>query len=468
MQFNKQTMKKIIALFISSVFLTSNMLFAQTTTPATATVYNTDTIQAKANELCARYSGSNEVYIAPTVGSGSTVPTSLPTLEAILKSIERYVALTGNELRQQNTLKFCEEYQNLARANAKLSQDAKDKLKDLADNCYADQKCLAKRVYEADVQRELDKIKDLKIGSREIAKLILDISKKKDEDTTDYEFVEYCNQERDKGRNPVECITAPTTESIILQKYYEAKNRIENRQEQLNAEFIRGNGVIANRPCIQTKSGNDPTQVKFYDPDCISWKSDPSLVNQESLRQIVALPYTQAFSPSAVLGNDGVVGNINKRVQSGNLIDPNISSNFGSTGGGGTVGPVGTGTGDLAGVEANYKKLIANVLVITNLYDATRMVYASSTSLCSVLPVQTRNQAISQIDAARKTYADYSASMTRAWEAALKTPRESHTTLIVQINFDLKDKVNQAQINKVYDAVKARIQICADAGAKAT
>jgi len=464
----RANLKKIIFLFLAFVSPV-NFVFATTT----ATIYSNDTIQTKANELCARYTGFQSVYGQASVGAGGSVPVDLTQLRPVLESINRNTQLTANENRVMNLLKYCEEYQNMALANARLTQDTIKKLKDLAENCYADEKCLAKRVYDADIQKEIDKITNSKVdpsAARQIAKLILDISKK-EEDTTDYDLVKYCNEERDKGRNPLECITAPTTESIILQKYYEAKNRIANNQEQLAAEFVSGNGVIANRPCTQTKSGRDPREVKFFEADCISWRSDPLLVNQENLRQIVSLSYKQAYSPSSVLGSDGVLGNINQRVLDGNLIDPNISSNFGSAanGGGSTGGGTGgTGTGDLVSVEANYKKLIANVSVITNLYDATRLAYASSTSLCKVLPVQTRNQAITKIDSARKSYADYGASITSAWQAALKTPKESHTALIVQINLDLKDKVNQTQIDKVYDAVKALIKTCADAGSKTT
>jgi hypothetical protein len=255
--------------------------------------------------------------------------------------------------------------------------------------------------------------------------------------------------------------------------YYAAKNRVAKSQDDLNTEFNQNGGVIGSRTCTRTQSGQDPTTVKFYEADCLSWKSDPVLINQEILRQITALPYTQAYSPASELGVDQSIANINTRIRNGNLIDPDISSNFGSIGGGGTNptggsgGGVNTGT-NIATVEPNYKKILSNIGVITTLYDVGKAAYASTTSVCRTIPVESRSLTIQRIETSKKSYTDYATSLTNQWNAALKTPNENHLNLVTQINFDLKDKYNQELINKVYDAVKALLQTCADAAGKTT
>ena len=145
------------------------------------------------------------------------------------------------------------------------------------------------------------------------------------------------------------------------------------------AEFAKS-PVIGSRPCIETASGRSPEEVKFYEPDCINYRVEPYTINQEALKQITALPYTQAFSPSSVLGTDGVLDNIGTRSREGNLLDGNISPTFGRTSGTGGTGGT-PGTDGLKSVEESYKKLFANVGVIVQLYDVASVAYASSTSV---------------------------------------------------------------------------------------
>jgi hypothetical protein len=95
-----------------------------------------------------------------------------------------------------------------------------------------------------------------------------------------------------------------------------------------------------------------------------------------------------------------------------------------------------------------------------------RLAYASSSSVCKSLPVATRRTAVERIDQNKKTYTDYLSNLKKMWDAAVAKPRENHSDLIVKINFDLKDKYNQQEIDKVYEAVKKLLQTCVDAGGK--
>jgi hypothetical protein len=211
--------------------------------------------------------------------------------------------------------------------------------------------------------------------------------------------------------------------------------------------------------------------VFYRNRDCADYREEPAIINQEILKQIASLPYTQAYSPAAELGTDQAINNINNRVRSGNLVDPDISLNLGSvaaggsnplTGGGGTTGT------NLKSVEANYNKLQSNVKVITTLYDVAKEAYASTTSVCKVLPVEGRAKTIEKIDNANKSYKDYSTALTAVWTAANKKPNENHLNLVTQINFDLKDKYNQLLIDKVLESVNALLKTCLDASAKAS
>lgn len=470
--------KKIFTFFLlATMFL--NIFFstvsAQATTTLTASIYGTDTIQKAADELCSQYTNFKTVYEPASAGGGGSVPVDLTQLRPVLEAINKNTQLTANEERAANTLKYCIEYQNMAKASNRLAQDTAKQLKTLNDSCYTDERCLLKRVKDESIQIEIKLAQSYPLFGREISQIILNLDQPKKNKEIDYDkdLVQACNEAYRKGRNPDECIMVPYAEDIIKEAVYTAKNRIEQGQSDIKGEFFRGNGVFASRPCTKTASGRDPSEIKFYEADCISYRQDPTLINQENLRQIVSLPYTQAYSPSSVLGADQVINNINTRIRQGNLNDPDISSNFGSiqagganpiTGGGGGS----TGTGDLASVDANFKKLISNIDVITNLYEVGRLAYASTTSVCRVLPVATRNSTIQKVDAAKKTYTDYKADMIAKYTAAQKTPKESHTALIIQINFDLKDKVNQQLIDKVYDSVKALLQTCVTAAGGAT
>ena len=98
---------------------------------------------------------------------------------------------------------------------------------------------------------------------REISQLVLSLNQPKAPPTYNYELVQRCNQAREQGRNPIECITAPTAEDIILAGYENSRSRIETEQTELENEFVRGNGVIGNRRCTVTASGAAPATVPF-------------------------------------------------------------------------------------------------------------------------------------------------------------------------------------------------------------
>ncbi len=450
---------------ITIVPITTNPNPNPPTSPtAPATNYRTDTVRTKANELCSKYSGYASVYPPASPGGGSSVPVDLTSLMPILLSIDRNTQLTANEVRAENLIKFCEEYQNMAAASERVGQNAAREIKTLADNCYTDEKCLRKRIFDVDLEQEY-KYASANPYRQELTPLLENIKSPKSNDYTqaDYQDQAKCNEYYDKYQfYPRECIFVAKRFEVITTKYYEAKDRVEQNQNKTAVEFARGGGMIGSRPCIETASGRSPEEVKFYEPDCINYRQEPLVVNQEALKQITALPYTQAFSPSSVLGTDGVLDNIGTRSREGNLLDGNISPTFGRTSGTGGTGGT-PGTDGLKSVEESYKKLFANVGVIVQLYDVASVAYASSTSVCKNLPVSTRREAVTRMEANKKTYVDYLTALKAKWDAAAAKPRENHSSLITQINFDLKDRFSQREIDRVYESVKKLLQTCVDA-----
>lgn len=435
--------------------------------PRQQTQYSNQSITSTANELCARYSGYSSVYDPTTAGGGgSSVPVNLAELTPYLVAIDRSNLLIANELRQDNLLKYCTEYQNMARATSRLAETAAKTIKTIADNCYADKQCMLERRFKASLEQEIKKAYADEVYGQQIGELVQSIQDPKPiaKAADDAEKQAYCNEMYELNLYPKECILVPKAFDVIVEKYYLARENIERAQNDTLAAFGQ-NDVMGARPCVETASGRSPEEVRFYEPDCTRYRQEPSLVNQEALRQITALPYTQAFSPSSVLGFDGVLDNINTRTRDGNLVDPNISPTFGSSNGpaGGTAtGGVNTGS-DLKGIEDNYKKISTNIGVIVQLYDVARLAYASSTSVCKSLPITTRRTAVEKIDSNKKTYVDYLTELKRLWDAAVAAPRENHSNLITKVNFDLKDRYGQDEINKVYDAVKKLLQTCVDA-----
>jgi hypothetical protein len=430
------------------------------------TQYSNQNLQNAANQLCARYSSYSSVYPPATPGGGGgSVPVDLTNLATILLSIDRNTQLTANEFRQDNLLRYCTEYQNMARATARLAETAAKTIKNFADTCYADQRCLSERVYKSDLEKEIKfacEGDSNTLYKDSICKLVKGIGQPQvsTETESEIETKKKCAEYYDKGFLARECVMPSKPFQDIVDKYYEAKDRIAQGQNQL-AQGFNPNGVMGSRPCTETFSGRAPEEVPFYDADCVRYRIEPSVVNEEALRQIAALPYTQAFSPSSVLGYDGVLDNINTRTREGNLVDPNIAPNFGSQSGGTNGGVVNTGT-DLKSVEENYKKIATNIGVIIQLYDVARLAYSSSTSVCKNLPVATRQSAVVKIESNKKTYTDYLTNLKQLWDAALARPREDNSALITKINFDLKDKYSQSEIDKVYDAVKKLLQTCID------
>ncbi len=435
--------------------------------------YPTQNTQSEAANICQQYSGFQSVYgSAGGVGGVSSVPVDLAQLRDYLVSIDKNSQLTANEMRAADMIRFCRIMPNIAAASAKLVQESSKQLKKMADECIADEKCYLERVYKADVEQGVKYAQSLPVVGREVAKLVTAISGGKKDTSADYDAVllDKCNQALE-SHTPIECLGIPLTEQVIKSNVEKIQNSINSNQIAVKSEFDRGNGVIASKPCTKTFSGNDPTGLFYKDKDCADYKIQPAIITQEVLKQITSLPYTQAYSPASELGVDQAINNISTRIQNGNLVDPNISIGFGSVSSGGTSpiggGIINNGT-DMKTAEPNYNKIISNIKVITTLYDVAKTAYASSTSVCKAIPVQTRSQTIQRIDSAKKTYADYATGLTNSWNQAVKTPNENHLNLVAQINFDLKDKYNQDLINKVYDAVKALLQSCVDASSRAT
>lgn len=456
----------------------------QNPAPQNQTQYSTQNSTSVANQLCGQYSNYSSVYNSTSAagGGGGSVPVDLQRLEPYLVAIDRSNLLIANEIRQQNLYRFCTEYANMARATDRLAATAARTIKQIADNCYADERCMRERVYKAGLEQEIKTLCSDPLYPQELcemSKVLQGTYEPESNLQAEIEQKRNCNQMWDQGFYGLECIMVEKPFTTLVNTYEASRNRLEVAQNDIIRQYQKSD-VMGARPCVETASGRPPEEVRFYEPDCVRWRQEPSIVNQEALRQITALPYTQAFSPSSVLGYDGIIDNINTRARDGNLVTPDISSTFGSSvgAGGGTGGTGGTGTGtgrpgggtptvndnpDLKNVEANYRQITTNIGVIVRLYDVTRLAYASSTSVCRSLPVATRREAINRMDANKRTYTDYLANLKRMWDAAVARPRENHTQLIVKVNFDLKDKYNQTEIDKVYEATRKLLQVCVDA-----
>ena len=471
----KTNLRKIlqnVLVFLFGVVLSFESTWAQAT-PAPATQYATQNLFTSAAALCSRYTSYTNYFPAGTPGGGGgSVPVDFQSLLPVLLSIERNSALSANETRQGNLMVFCTEYQNLAAASARITQEAQRALTNIANTCSANRECLLQRVFEGNIQREIQNLQNLPMYGREISQLVLSLNQPKAPPTYNYELVQRCNQAREQGRNPIECITAPTAEDIILAGYENSRSRIETEQTELENEFVRGNGVIGNRRCTVTASGAAPATVPFYSPDCLSYNTEPGVLTEEALRQVVALPYNQAFSDTAVLGTDEVLNNISTRVGEGNLIGQYNGANFTSTvntggsgiGGPGTspTGPVATSSTYLASIEANYKKILQNVGTMISLYAAADAYYASSTTPCAKMPVATRSTIITNNIRKPKTgFETYRDTLIRLWNSALRNPNTINTELIVYVNTQARDGFNQPKVEEVYNNVRQIFQACA-------
>lgn len=430
------------------------VVFASTSVFAQTASYSNKTIMDEANKICTKYSSYQSVYGSPTIGGGGSVPVDLNQLRPVLQSIDNNSRLTANEMRQADMIRFCTELPNMAAASQALAQTAAKELKNLADNCYADVDCLLKRVYNTNLQGEVTRASQYPVYGREIAKLIstINIDNSPKDPSYDEKLTKFCIDKWSQGSYPSDCYLVPGKLDVAQDAYMNAKNRLQTAQSGFASEAAQNKGIIASRRCTETYSKKDPTQVKFTDPDCKSWDKQPVLVNEETLKQITALPYTQAYSPANVLGADPTINNISTRVQNGNLVDPNISSNLGSTGSGGQNGGGGNSGGgtDLGSAKANYDKIMANIGMVLLWYDVGR---AQLSKNCTTTPITTRAAGIKALDDAKKPINAYKTDLAAKWEKANKTPKENHLDLIVQINFDLKDKYNQDLIDKVKDAV---------------
>lgn len=432
-----------------------------------AVQYPQGTVLTEANNICQQYSGFQSVYGVPTAGGGSSVPVDLTSLAPYLENISRETQLTANELRAADMIRFCRIMPNIAQAAVNLAQNAAKDLKMIGDTCIADRRCYVNRVANSELQQKIDLATSFPLYGREIAKLLSQRPENNPPEHDDIELINYCNDELNKGHTPIECVNYDVqAEKYITDKYYNLRDDLDSKINKLNNQFFQNGGIIGQRPCTKTVDGSDPTNVPWYDKNCLEFIEQPVEVTKSVLNQISSLPYTQAFSPAAEFGVDQNINNLNTRFQNGNLIDPNISTSFGSTGGGGGTNPtVNPYAQNLKDAGPNLQKILTNIKVITTLYDVTRAAYASSsaTSVCKNMPVASRKSTISKIDTAKKTYTDYASAITKAWNEALKTPNENHMTLVTQINFDLKDKYSQDNINQVYDATKKLLQACVDA-----
>ena len=436
---------------------------------------------AAANKLCEAYNARPSTPGA-AVGGGSAVPVSAVNIGPAIFDIDSKINQVVDELKIAHSTQFCAETNYQAQSIAAIKAIAKKELDARTASCQGNLPCLQERARKGTTQRIIDELSNdtNNPNARDIAKALVTIENPDVEAAKVnkiYKMSQECQKDLEKYKyRTAKCDLAIANgaypSEIIRQGLQAAELRIGTEQGQLQKESDQSLGLTATRVCLKTKSGKAPPGVQFYDPDCLSYKVMPLFMTQESVRQIVALPYNQAFSAAGILGPDGGLANISTRVREGNLFDKDTTQNFGSqsgqtqgspTGGGGTVlGNLDTGgtAQELTGTEANYKKLIANVDVVLNLYSAAKLAYSSSTSVCAQVPIVSKAATIDKIVAAQKPFSDYKTIIKASWEDAIKNPTKNHVSLINTINTDLRDKINQTLINSVLEAVKKLLQIC--------
>lgn len=266
-------------------------------------------------------------------------------------------------------------------------------------------------------------------------------------------------------------------EMIILgNNPYDQAIKVANVLKQKNGQDVgtvydeanKSGGIVANRICVKTTSGANPEEIDFADRDCEKWEAQPIIINQEKVKQLINAPYNQAFSPSAELGIDGTLSNLNTRINNGTLFAQNVGDNFGT--------PGQTGNGSLTDAEKIKNQLInsatstppGTVTLGILIHQAVIDLYQSSTSSCIYVPVTERQATLVESKTKQAELTTYKDDLTKKWAEVIANPKTDYTNFFLKLTIDLANKYSKSWIESILNDAKEKATKCATAKAAYT
>lgn len=225
-------------------------------------------------------------------------------------------------------------------------------------------------------------------------------------------------------------------------------------------EANRSGGIVASRACTETKSGANPEDVEFSSSDCQKWEPQPVIINQERVKQLVNAPYNQALGPSAELGLDGTLANINTRINNGTLFAQNVGDNFGR--------PGSSTNNSFTDLEKVKNQLInpldakpagtVSVGIVT--YQFVMDFYQSATSTCAALPITDRQAVITEVLTKKSELETYKNDLTQQWKTVLANPKADYTTLFLKLTTDFNNKYSVGWIKELATDAQGKMLKC--------
>lgn len=233
-------------------------------------------------------------------------------------------------------------------------------------------------------------------------------------------------------------------------------------------EASRSGGIVANRICTKTNSGANPEDVDFEDRDCEAWEPQPIIINQEKVKQLINAPYNQAFSPSAELGLDGTLANLNTRIGNGTLFAQNVGDNFGTPGTAGNT--------SLTDAEKIKNQLInpatstpaGTVTLGILIHQAVIDLYQSSTSSCIYVPITERQATLVESKTKQAELTTYKDDLTKKWAEVMANPKADYTNFFLKLTIDFANKYSKTWLETLLNDAKEKATKCAAAKANYT
>lgn len=483
----------VAAYFSAQFFVGSSFVFAQTAaTPSIASVaanpYSSATLLDQARKQCQSAIASGGVssvfndegaraYVGrtPPAKSGSTGQVSVYDVGAIDQLNFIASVSTGIELllKERNFSDDCFKVLNMANAQKALTKNLKTNRDGIIDENLNSKEKVAENKVKKIIEQARDGVQKSNDPYKEsVLNGIAMMTEKKTENT---DFT-YSPQEVESFASGKKRITASDFYEIQVMgnnPYTQTMNRINFLKEKIGEQVDTvyetsklSGGVLPQPSCTKTVSGADPADVKWSDKDCETWDEQPVIITQERLKQIVNAPYNQAFSPSAELGMDGALSNINTRINNGTLFSQNVGDNFGT----------GSTNNSITDAEKIKNALInpatstppGTVSLGILIYDAVNTLYTSSTSSCIYLPVTERQRVSVEAITKKAELVAYKTDLEKKWAEVLKNPKLDYTTFFIRLTVDFANKYSKDWVKTVLDDAKEKATACATAKASAT
>lgn len=257
----------------------------------------------------------------------------------------------------------------------------------------------------------------------------------------------------------------PYTQSVKTIQFL--RNKAGDEVGQVYDEARISGGITADRICTKTTSGANPEDVDFESKDCESWTVQPLFINQEKAKQLVNAPYNQAFSPSAELGLDGALSNLNTRIGNGTLFSQNVGENFGA----------GSATNtSLLDAEKIKNQLInpatstpaGSVTLGILIHEAVVGLYESSTSSCIYVPITERQATLIEAKVKKAELETYKKDLTTKWAEVVANPKLDYTNFFLKLSIDFSNKYSKTWLEQLLNDAKDKATKCATAKANYT